>query len=296
MLVLKLVYNKELNFIGEIHELRAILKKKNIIIGIVESVEQDNHIVKLLCDDECYTEKIRDVINLYMSNVLYKVVVKEYKKREMFDYIKENYFFLKQEEIIEVENNIINVLLLEESIDSNNLVFCMNKMNSIIDKIKDFLEENSEININGFIRFRMKELREYIDQIISKIIESYMVEKEYQEFVKLLKYFVDIQESKIDEINIIINETGNYIIKDENGNDIFSEFIKELIDNKFDLDTKMEDIIISGLITNSPKILKIHGKEYCKNKEFLETMEKVFENRVQYCENCEFCVGKEIKL
>lgn len=296
MLVLKLVYNKELNFIGEIHELRAILKKKNIIIGIVESVEQDNHIVKLLCDDECYTEKIRDVINLYMSNVLYKVVVKEYKKREMFDYIKENYFFLKQEEIIEVENNIINVLLLEESIDSNNLVFCMNKMNSIIGKIKAFLEENSEININGFIRFRMKELREDIDQIISKIIESYMVEKEYQEFVKLLKYFVDIQESKIDEINIIINESGSYVIKDENGNDIFSEFIKELIDNKFDLDTKMEDIIISGLITNSPKILKIHGKEHCKNREFLETMEKVFENRVQYCENCEFCVGKEIKL
>ena len=296
MLVLKLVYNSELDFVKEIHELRAILKKKDIIIGIVESVEQDNHIIKLLCDDETYTEKVRESINLYMSNVLYKVVVSEYKKREMFDFIRENYFFLKQEEIIEVENNIINILLLEENIGSESLVFCMNKMNSIIEKIKILLEENSEININGFIRFRMKELREDIDQIVSNIIESYMVEKEYQEFVKLLKYFVDIQESKIEEINIIINESGNYIVKDKYGEDIFIDFIKELTDNKIDLDTKMEDIIISGLITNSPKILKIHGKEYCNNMEFLETISKVFENRVHYCEKCEFCIKKEIKL
>lgn len=296
MLVLKLVYNSELNFIGEIHELRAILKKKDIIIGIVESVEHDNHIIKLLCDDEIYTEKVRESINLYMSNVLYKVAIKEYKKREMFDFIRENYFFLKQEEIIEVENKIINILLLEENISSENFVFCMNKMNSVIEKIKGLLEENYEININGFIRFRMKELREDIDAIVNNIIESYMVEKEYQEFIKLLKYFVDIQDSKIEEVNIIINESGNYIIKDNNGNDIFNEFIKELTDNKIDLDTKMEDIIISGLITNSPKVLKIHGKEYCNNKEFLETMEKVFENRVHYCKKCEFCTRKEIKL
>ena len=296
MLVLKLVYNRELNFLREIHELRTILKKKDIIIGIVESMEQDNHIIKLLCDDEVYTEKVRESINLYMSNVLYKIVVSEYRKREMFDFIRENYFFLKQEEIIEVENNIIDILLLEENINSENFIFCMNKMNSIIEKIKIVLEENSEINIDGFIRFRMKELREDVDSIVNNIIESYMVEKEYQEFVKLLKYFVDIQDSKIEEVNIIINESGNYIIKDKYGEDIFIEFVKELTDNKIDLDTKMEDIIISGLITNSPKILKIHGKGYCNNKEFLETIAKVFENKVIYCENCELCKKKEIKL
>lgn len=296
MLVLKLVYNRELNFLREIHELRTILKKKDIIIGIVESMEQDNHIIKLLCDDEVYTEKVRESINLYMSNVLYKIVVSEYRKREMFDFIRENYFFLKQEEIIEVENNIIDILLLEENINSENFIFCMNKMNSIIEKIKIVLEENSEINIDGFIRFRMKELREDVDSIVNNIIESYMVEKEYQEFVKLLKYFVDIQDSKIEEVNIIINESGNYIIKDKHGEDIFIEFVKELTENKIDLDTKMEDIIISGLITNSPKILKIHGKEYCNNKEFLETIGKVFENKVIYCEKCEFCKKKEIKL
>lgn len=281
VLVQKLVYDTDINFISEIYELRIILKKKDINIGIVESVEQDNHIVKLLCDDDCYNEKIKDIIDLYMSNVLYKIVIKEYKNREMFDYITENYFFLKQDEIIEVEEKIMKILLLESFTETENYVYYMNKINNIIEKIKEFLEENSEININGFIRFRMKELKSNIERVIDKVIENYMVEKEYKEFVKLLKYFVDIQESKIEEIDIFINEGGKYIIKNKAGKDIFNEFMKEIADTEIDTEAKMEDIIISGLITNAPRKVKIYGKDNCMNKEFLETIINVFEDRVE---------------
>lgn len=281
VLVQKLVYDTDINFISEIYELRIILKKKDINIGIVESVEQDNHIVKLLCDDDCYNEKIKDIIDLYMSNVLYKIVIKEYKNREMFDYITENYFFLKQDEIIEVEEKIMKILLLESFTETENYVYYMNKINDIIEKIKEFLEENSEININGFIRFRMKELKSNIERVIDKVIENYMVEKEYKEFVKLLKYFVDIQESKIEEIDIFINEGGKYIIKNKAGKDIFNEFMKEIADTEIDTEAKMEDIIISGLITNAPRKVKIYGKDNCMNKEFLETIINVFEDRVE---------------
>ena len=71
-------------------------------------------------------------------------------------------------------------------------------------------------------------LREDIEEIIDKVVEEYMVEKEYREFVKLLKYFVDIQESKIEKINIYIHKGGGYELKDGYGNDIFNEFMKEL--------------------------------------------------------------------
>ena len=47
MLVLRLVYNNNLDFVKEIQELRSVLKKKNITIGIVESVELENHIIKI---------------------------------------------------------------------------------------------------------------------------------------------------------------------------------------------------------------------------------------------------------
>lgn len=296
MLVLRLVYNSDLDCVGEIQELRSVLKKKDIKIGIVESVELDNHIIKILCDDNSFNERVKEIINLYISNVLYKIVLEEYKEKEMFDYLTENYFFLKQDEIIEVEEKIMQILLGNEALNFDNLIYCMNKINSIIEKIKNCLEENSEININGFIRFRMKELREDIEDIIDKVIESYMVEKEYKEFIKLLKYFVEIQESKIEEVNIVIEEGGNYLIIDRNKNDIFKEFMKELIECKVDSDVKMEDIIISGLITNAPKRVIIHGKKNCNNKEFMDTIESVFENKVYFCNECILCVEKQVKL
>ena len=35
----------------------------------------------------------------------------------------------------------------------------------------------------------MRELREDIEEIIDKVVEKYMVEKEYKEFIRLLKIF-----------------------------------------------------------------------------------------------------------
>ena len=296
MLVLKLVYNEDLDFIREIQELKTMLKKKNIIIGVVESIETNIHMIKIICDDECYNEKVKKIIDLYVSNILYKIVIDKYKEKEMFDFLIDTYFFLKQDEIIEVEEEIMKVLYCEEDLKNENLVYYMNKMNAVIRKIQDCLQENTEININGFITFRMKDLREDIEGIIDKVVENYMVEKEYKEFVKLLKYFVDIQESKIEEIDICIGENGNYSIRDGDGNDIFNEFMKELAECRVDTDANIEDVIISGLITNVPKKVVIHGKENCSNKEFLETISNVFGERVSYCQGCSICTIPKIKF
>ena len=46
----------------------------------------------------------------------------------------------------------------------------------------------------------------------------------------------------------------------------------------------MEDILISGLITSAPKNINIYGKENCTNKEFLDTIENVFGDKVVFCE------------
>lgn len=296
MLVMKLVHNNDIDLVNELQELREILKKKNIIIGLVESGEGPSYLIKIMCDEDCYNEKVKRIIYLYISNILYNIVIEKYRKKELFNFLADTYFFLKQEEIIEVEEMIMKVLRSEENLKDEKMIYCIGKINSIIEKIKTCLEENEEINIKGFITFRMKELREDIEDIIDKVVEEYMVEKEYREFVKLLKYFVDIQESKIDKINIYIHDGGGYILKDGLGNDIFSEFMKELSECRIDTEAKIEDIIISGLITNAPKQVVIHNKEKCLNIEFMETIVNVFGDRVFYCGGCANCLSSQIKV
>ncbi|MBD7910098.1 MULTISPECIES: putative sporulation protein YtxC [Clostridium] len=282
MLVQELAYSGELDFVKELQELKDILRKRNVVIGVVERLDGITHVVKVVCDDEGYDEKTCNRINLYISNILYNIVIKKYKEKEMFQFLTDTYFFLRQEEILEVEEEIMKVLIGEQGPRDDMFVYCANKVNSIIEKIKYCIEENKMININGFITFRMRELREDIEDIIDKVVEKYMVEKEYKEFIKLLKYFVDIQESKIQEVNIEINSTGGYKITDEYGNDIFSSFLRDLSECKLGIDASVEDIVISGLITNAPNHIVIQGKEDCTNKEFIDTITNVFGDRVTF--------------
>ena len=282
MLVLKLAYMGDLDFIKELQELKTLLKSKDIVIGLVEKIEGKIHVVKVMCDEECYSDKVFEKIKIYISEILYKIVIKNYKEKELFEFLTDTYFFLKQEEIIEVEKNVMDVFYQKAAIKDEVSVYCENKINKIISNIKECLDENNEFNINGFITFRMKELKDDIERVVDKVIEKYMIEKEYKEFIKLLKYFVDIQDSKIERVDIIINKDGGYSVLDENNTDLFGEFIKDLTDCKLGVDANVEDIIISGLITNAPKKINIFKKKYCTNNEFIDTIVNVFEKRVEF--------------
>lgn len=296
MLLLKLAYEGEQNFIEDIQDIRNLFKEKNITIGISESIEGNTHFVKIFCNDGDYSEKLKSIIDLYISNILYKVVMDVFKKKEMFEYLTDTYFFLKHEELLEVEEQIMRVLNGKEAISDETNIYCMNRINNIIEKIKNCIEENQEININGFITFRMRDLLGDIENIIDKVIEKYMVEKEYREFIKLLKYFVEIQESKIEEINLVIDKNGGYQVRDSYGSDIFKEFINDLSECKIGNSVNIEDVIISGLITNSPRRVIIHHKENCTNREFLDTIINVFGERIRYCDECDICNRTKIKI
>jgi len=290
LLLMTIVYNDEIDDLNnDIMNIKQCFDSKNIVIGIVESLLNKNHIIKIFCEDECYTEKTVNIFNHYLANILYKVVINEFYKNELEYFLNETYFFLKEEELIEVRSLCINSMENEGKITDESVVYCINRKNNIIEKIILCLEQNKEINVNGFVRFRMKELVSELEGMVDKIVEKYMAEKEYNEFIKLLKYFVDIQESKIEAINIIIEQGGNYIVQDNVGENVLEQLLNELFDTKYSDTVSMEDIIISGLITNSPKKVLIHGLENCMNLEFIETIKNVFCDRVEICDSCKTC-------
>lgn len=281
MLLMTLCCEDEKNLIQDIQGIKQVLKSKGITIGISESISGGTHFVKIYCEDNQFDEKNKETIMLYISNVIYKVIVEHYREKEMLHYIDENYFFLKHDEILDIDLSISKMLKGEYKICSDKDFYCLNKVNSIVEDIKKFILENDYLNIEGFITFRMKGLTKVIECIIDKVVEEYMIEKEYNEFIKLLKYFVDIQDCKLEEINLIIQRNGMYEVKDNLGVDVFKEFLNEIADMSEEGIVNVEDVIISGLITNAPKRIKIYNEEECINKEFLNTIKSVFGERVE---------------
>ncbi|MCM0650616.1 putative sporulation protein YtxC [Clostridium swellfunianum] len=290
MLLLTVVYdNSKEDIIEQFNEMKKYFHDRNIIVGFSESIDNNTHFLKIFCDDNALNERLINIFNLYMANILYNVVVDEFYKKDMQSFLTDTYFFLKYDEIKDIKELSVEALKSEGEILNEYMVYFRNRKNSMTQKIIECLEDNKEINIKGFITFRMKELKEDLESIIDKVVESYMVDKEYNEFIKLLKYFVEIQDSKIEKVNIIIKADGTYVVQDGTGKDIMEVLFSELSEAKYSGTVNMDDLLISGLITSAPSTLAIHGEENCINKEIIETIKKVFGDRVVFCRSCDMC-------
>lgn len=290
LLLITIVYDDKIkDIIEELREIEETLASKNINLGISESMEDKNHIVKVFCDDKDYNERTIQLFKVYYGEIIYEIVAQEFFKQDMEYLLNENYFFLKEEEVYEVKDIAYDAVFCKNKIMNDEMIFYLNRKNSIIKKIITCSEQSNEFNINGFVTFRMKELLSDFENIIEKVIEKYMAEKEYNEFIKLLKYFVEIQESKIDEINIIIKKQSEYLVIDKNGSNLLDFVLSDIYETQYNSTTSMEDVIISSLITNSPSKIIIHNIGMCDNMEFIETIKNVFCDRVKICDGCKIC-------
>lgn len=269
-------------FIENLRNIREQFKFKNVKVGISERIENGYDIIKVYCDDEGYSEKFQRIFDIYIGNIIFKEVVEKFCKTNLGKFLAKNFYFLKVNDIQEVKNNIVYILKNDGDKINDDNIYYINKKNDIVEDIIHCIEENRELNIKGFFTFRLKSIYNELNNIVEKIIEKFMVEKEYNEFIKLLKYFIEVQESKIERVHIIIDNEGKYNVKDDLGKDIFQQLVCELYDERITGDVTEEDLLLSGLITNCPNKIIFHCACNCKNKELIETIKNVFGERVEF--------------
>ena len=229
---------------------------------------------KLLSKKEHYTmlsNIIMDIIfNAYSMDILDKKIHQERKD------IRNN------------EKDEITRLSKELLLDENNFVLEKNQMHN---QIKEYIMENHNMYIDGFIQFRIKEFDIFIDMVLDRGIDEFTLEKEYKEFIKLLQYFVDVQEPKYNLINIIF-EDNDYLLLDEEDNildkDFFSEIVAEIEPGGISID----DLLISTLIVLAPKKIFIHLDKIYENEDVITIISSVFQDKVYFCFGCPKCSGK----
>jgi putative sporulation protein YtxC len=154
-------------------------------------------------------------------------------------------------------------------------------------EIHKYLEEYSVLNLEGFIRFRLKDYTEELRQIIDYAIEEFMLDQQYQEFIALLKYFVYVQESKIPEVHLVHGKNDDFLLLDEKLELLDTQFVEKAMTEKIQQDIQMEDMIVSTLISVAPAKLVIHTHE--PEVQIIQTINQIFENRAKICTNCAVC-------
>lgn len=294
LILLSVGYSKKNRDIyDKLKDLSQFFKDKGINIAMAESEVGNMHYVKCILKDTENDIKLfddyRELFYSYSSNAIYDFISSEYITELLEELLKENFNYLDYSDLEEIKQRCLEVVAGNGIFSTQGLLYSINCKNNIIKKIDEYLQESNEIILDGFITFRLKDLNEELTSLVEKIIEEYVIEKEYSEFIKLLKYFVEIQESRYDVVNIIIDSNGDYIIKDGNLNNITEEFFADFNVDNIKGEVNKHDILVSALITCAPNKIVVHGIINAQNQEVMDTIKNIFLDKLTFCTGCDIC-------
>ena len=213
------------------------------------------------------------ILNIYSKDIIYKKINTDWKDIKTDD----------RKEVIKIASEIL--------LDKDNFIVEKEYMNN---QIKAYITDNPIILVDGFINFRLKEFYSFINIIVEKGIEEFTAEKEYKEFIKILQYFVEVQEPKYDLVNLVFDDE-DYKLIDEKDNIIDSDFFADIVAEIDSEGISKADLLVSSLIVIAPKKLLIHLNEDYKDEDIIKIITSVFQDRVCFCLGCEKC-NNQVKL
>lgn len=241
----------------------------------ISSTDEGNIRVRYFTDDKINKRE-------YIEKIIGKVtkLLVEYTKLESINFLKENYFYFDEDEVSAIIADI------EDEIDNDVKIQLIIK-----NKFKEILERSSLINLNGFINFRLKFIKLYAAQVVERCIDSYLMKKEYMDFISIIKLISEVDEGEYDVVNVICN-SKKLQVYDNNMKKLTyisnAEFAADL-DNKVAYD----ESVINILLSVSPRKIILHeAKMDKKNKEVQNTVEiikKIFEGKIEICKGCKYC-------
>lgn len=215
-----------------------------------------------------------------VAKVLTELVIAEYEKRILQGMIKNNYLYFTREE---------QLLVLEKAVALLRETHPNRRKNTVLQLIFDYLETERLLILEGFIRFRLRTYLEELNDAVEQAVDEYLTEKEYNDFIRLLKYFVDIQEPKIERVNVLIQPSGFFQLYDSCDNIIKSDYLENFIADLAENELSYEDLLISTLITLAPNQIILHLPDPSGVASTVSTIESVFEERLFLCNGCTKC-------
>jgi len=214
-----------------------------------------------------------------LSQVLADYLITAYDGMLLNRIARKNYGYLKPDERKEI------ILIAQRKIKESNqnlidTVIRIRRKNLVSKKLADFLNQSNHIILEGFVTFRMQEYVKGLEEIMDWAVRQYLIEKEYQEFIKLLTCFVQMQKPKFRCVHIIAEKDSSFSIYDENMERISDQWLIDLAGDHADGIIKEEDLLISFLISAAPRQIVMHNISEISNKELIDTIMQVFSGRV----------------
>lgn len=227
-----------------------------------------------------YTGELEcDFLNI-LSNIISDCILVFFEPFLIKRSLNFNYFYFDNFEKKLIEENCYSYI---SSNEDDTLKF---RKDEIWPNVLKYISENKAMVLDGFVNFRLDNYLETIDDIVDYSVNKYIVEKEYTEFINLLKLYIDSKNSETDLVHLIYTN-GESILLDNRQN------IISLTDNIFeakylsDISFSSNDYALNALLTLLPKRIELHIIGF--EDDFINTLKLVFGPRIFICKECNIC-------
>lgn len=216
-----------------------------------------------------------------ISYILSIMVIDELEDLILTNIISQNYFYFNIDEQKQIINLCFDIMIENFS---NNFEQKLQILNSLF---YNYLLCNKSLYLTGFLTFRMQNYINILDTILSEAVNSFIIEKEYLEFISILRLYINSQSSNCNTVHFVYSENHS-ILLDENKQIIDTS--NNLFNAKYlsDITFSNNDYILNTLLTLLPNHIYIHLIDNCKD-EFINTLKTIFEHRVIVCTDCNIC-------
>lgn len=222
-----------------------------------------------------------------ISYILSIMVIDELEDQILTNIISQNYFYFNIDEQKQIINLCFDIMIENFS---NNFEQKSQILNSLF---YNYLLCNKSLYLTGFLTFRMQNYINILDTILSEAVNSFIIEKEYLEFISILRLYINSQSSNCNTVHFVYSENHS-ILLDENKQIIDTS--SNLFNAKYlsDITFSNNDYILNTLLTLLPNHIYIHLIDNCKD-EFINTLKTIFEHRVIICTDCNICSLYNVK-
>lgn len=272
----------------------AWIKQRGYALHVTNDLA-DNNVVCLCMEGETSVGVFRDedviyifkhqisemlaehILNHWEEKVVWKEIMRHYKRCNAQD---RKVIFKKSGELLKRCNNN----------DSMNLLLNYGRKNKIAHRVLEYIDENNFIIIEGLITFYLPEYLKDVRFAVEMAFEEMRSEKEYNEFVRLLRHFVDTQPPRTYEVNLMIDKEHGFTLWDGSGTTIEDSYINGFFDEDILLEeVNLDDVLISILITIAPRWIIMHNTAGSVETESVLMIKEVFKDRFKVCRGCERC-------
>lgn len=215
-----------------------------------------------------------------LSDIITDCIIKFYEEKILSHIINFNYFYFDSYEKDEIKKDCLNILKLE------NISNYANKRETIWVSVFEYIMEHNSMILSGFVNFRISDYTKSLDYIVDVSVNKFILEKEYREFIDLLKLYIYSKKPNKELIHLIYMGEDS-ILLDENKNII--SVSKNVFNAKYlsDITFSSNDYILNTLLDLLPEKINVHLINI--EDDFIKTLKSIFEKRLYICTDCDIC-------